>query len=187
MAFDRPLEADRVDDLNLLSSFVRGPIMWALGGLLSDDKENAMNKKTLEEDLFVSGTIAASNSSSTEDIQSCVSGQESDLEESINRSPGLLRRSSTNFQTDARIRSESLSRDEQELSPATLQRKKTRKMSWSDESGQDLVQYYDEVSHISLILSLQKRELYCQHCIALLSRYYYCNVEPAGLANMLNV
>ena len=32
MAFERPVEADRVDDLGLLSSIVRGPIMWMLGG-----------------------------------------------------------------------------------------------------------------------------------------------------------
>ena len=32
MAFERPVEADRVDDLGLLSSLVRGPIMWMLGG-----------------------------------------------------------------------------------------------------------------------------------------------------------
>jgi len=143
MAFDRPLEADSVDNLNLLSSFVRGPIMWALGGLLSDDKENAANKQKLEEDLHGINTDTGRQSSGM-DQKPCLEDSELNVPSS-----GNLRRRGSEFQMlNTRIRSESLSFDEKETNSAILLRKKSRKMSWSDESGQNLVHYYDEVSLI---------------------------------------
>jgi|AntRauTorckE5430_2_1112549.scaffolds.fasta_scaffold10328_3 hypothetical protein len=150
MAFDRPLEADRVDNLNIFSSFVRGPIMWAIGGLLSDDKENATNKETIEEDLIVSGIPSSDCTSTTEENHpSCGISKKAVLEESSNTGTGLLRRNSATFRTQTRTRSKSLSHDEHTNS-ADLQLKKSRKMSWSDESGQNLVHYFDEVSHDAL-------------------------------------
>jgi hypothetical protein len=149
MAFDRPLEADRVDNLNIFSSFVRGPIMWAIGGLLSDDKENATNKETIEEDLIVSGIPSSDCTSTTDENHPCGISKKAVLEESSNTGTGLLRRNSATFRTQTRTRSKSLSHDEHTNS-ADLQLKKSRKMSWSDESGQNLVHYFDEVSHDAL-------------------------------------
>lgn len=149
MAFDRPLEADRVDNLNLLSSFMRGPIMWALGGLLSDDKENAVNKQKLEVDLDGGINTVNSTDRDTGRQSSGISCLE-DSELNIPSGGALRRRSSEFHMLNTRIRSESMSFDEKETNTAILLRKKSRKMSWSDESGQDLVHYYDEVSQVSL-------------------------------------
>ena len=53
MAFERPLEADRVDDIGFLSSFVRapivGPIMWMLGG----DMARKLEKEEREHESYV--------------------------------------------------------------------------------------------------------------------------------------
>jgi len=45
MAFERPLEADRVDDLGFLSSFVRAPIVGPLMYLLGGDMAKKLNKE----------------------------------------------------------------------------------------------------------------------------------------------
>eukprot|EP00581_Thalassiosira_minuscula_P008574 CAMPEP_0183706006 /NCGR_PEP_ID=MMETSP0737-20130205/2933_1 /TAXON_ID=385413 /ORGANISM="Thalassiosira miniscula, Strain CCMP1093" /LENGTH=677 /DNA_ID=CAMNT_0025933287 /DNA_START=56 /DNA_END=2089 /DNA_ORIENTATION=+ len=54
MAFDRPIEADRVDDLGLFGSLIRAPvvgIMWLLGGEHSHDKtESEEEAKQKQED-----------------------------------------------------------------------------------------------------------------------------------------
>jgi hypothetical protein len=58
MAFDHPLEADKVDDLGLFSTFVRAPIvgviMWAIGGdeakkLDVLEQQNALGKFQAED------------------------------------------------------------------------------------------------------------------------------------------
>mmetsp|Transcript_3464 Transcript_3464/g.8794 ORF Transcript_3464/g.8794 Transcript_3464/m.8794 type:complete len:670 (+) Transcript_3464:137-2146(+) len=61
MAFDRPIEADRVDDLGLLASLIRAPvvgIMWLLGGDHAgeaDEEEQQNNKRErVEQELLTS-------------------------------------------------------------------------------------------------------------------------------------
>lgn len=52
MAFDQPIEADQVDDLGLLSSLIRAPvvgIMWLLGGD-EEEKKKEQEKVLLEKD-----------------------------------------------------------------------------------------------------------------------------------------
>lgn len=143
MAFDRPIEADRVDDGNLISSFVRapitGPIMWVLGSLLSENKENNTSLSTIAE-----GKDNASENGSTHSSVDSLNDLEAKnaLQENSNTSSNSLRRNNSNFQTLSRIRSVSSTGEEEGM----LVKKKNRKMSWSDESGQDLVQYYNEVS-----------------------------------------
>lgn len=144
MAFDRPIEADRVDDGNLISSFVRapitGPIMWVLGSLLSENKENNTSLSTIAEGKDNASEYGSTHSSidSLNDLEA-----KNALQDNSNTSSNLLRRNNSNFETLSRIRSVSSTLGEEE---GMLLKKKNRKMSWSDESGQDLVQYYDEVS-----------------------------------------
>lgn len=59
MAFDRPIEADRVDDLGLLASLIRAPvvgIMWLLGGDHAEEagEEEQQNQKRVEQELLAS-------------------------------------------------------------------------------------------------------------------------------------
>eukprot|EP00978_Attheya_sp_CCMP212_P020973 scaffold60718_cov59-Attheya_sp.AAC.5 len=52
MAFDRPLEADRVEDLGFLSSFVRAPvigtIMWMFGGDAAKKREEEEQTRDMQ-------------------------------------------------------------------------------------------------------------------------------------------
>jgi hypothetical protein len=152
MAFDRPLEADRVDNLGLLSSFVRapivGPIMWMFGKNLidKDDKENQLFPTTdnarrsscaTEDESFPdmsNSTISdIINDSSLDDYEcSC-----NDTDQSSISSSTHTRRNIINYSTEESKVNEVVN---------SFQRKKSRKMSWSDESGASLVEYCDMVS-----------------------------------------
>jgi hypothetical protein len=182
MAFDRPLEADRVDNNNLLSSFMRGPIMWALGGLLSDDKENAVNKQKLEDDPDGINTDNSTDrdtgrQSSVMDQKLCLE----DLQLNIPSGGALRRRSSEGHMLYTRNRSDaSLSFDEKETSNPIFFQKKTRKMSWSDESGRNLVHYYDEVSQVILDVYYQK-EVHVDFSIAVLMNWWRGRVSTVFL------
>ena len=97
MAFDRPLEADRVDDLGLLSAFVRapvlGPIMWILGKKLTDSGKNDEDK---ENRLIQSSTDI---STSTTLHSSCSHGSFPDM--SSRSISDIMRNSSMQDERDA--------------------------------------------------------------------------------------
>ena len=62
MAFDRPIEADQVDDLGLMSSLIR-PIVWLLGGSHDEEAEGEEKLKEAErngrtEDAIMGGSSA---------------------------------------------------------------------------------------------------------------------------------
>lgn len=151
MAFDRPIEADRVDDLGLLSAFVRapvlGPIMWILGKKLTDGGKNDDNKEN--NSLQTTTDISRSTTSTT--LHSTYGhGSFPDISSSsvshITSNFSLQNEGDTiSFNSSRKIKS----REEEELklneaqNLLLLRQKKTRRMSWSDESGQNLVEYYD--------------------------------------------
>lgn len=140
MAFDRPLEADRVDDLGLLSSFVRsplvGPIMWLLGNHLSgeENKENLKRRSIVDKSSLEQTSKENWASNTSEDYK--------------DNSLLLVRRksrdSALNTLTD-------IPNDAQDVSTGDTTRntmdmghqRNWRKTSWSDESGQNLVEYFD--------------------------------------------
>ena len=152
MAFDRPLEADRVDNLGLLSAFVRapivGPIMWILGKQFAGDEEDLFEEK--ENTIFTNKYFKQSSLDqndeqpfpvlSSNNILDNVNDPSIDIEEHrCNSNDGILRDKSTNLSL-----LENSSMNEEIMS--LRRKKKYRKMSWSDESGQDLVEYCNMVS-----------------------------------------
>jgi hypothetical protein len=54
MAFEIPLDADRVDDMNLFSTLVRAPVigtlLWILGGSKAREEEESGNDQRLDDD-----------------------------------------------------------------------------------------------------------------------------------------
>ncbi len=151
MAFDRPLEADKIDDLGLFSSFLRapivGPIMWMIGGSSAkrkEEEEQVLTQKALldsEADRQCNEEFKKMPESIASDISDGSDGSEFyPLDDEPNSSSDI--RSQTSLHTHGNNRS-SLRRSSRMDYPLY---KKTRKMSWSDESGQDLVEICDEVS-----------------------------------------
>ena len=134
MAFDRPLEADRIDDFNLFSAFVRAPL-WILGGVLGG------------------------NRSINEDDQSKI--RRLDDEEIENSPPGSVENSPYRKRIVSDYDLASMDHSEPHViaghvccnEPSMFDRltppglKRTKNLSWSDESGKNLVEYNDEVSY----------------------------------------
>jgi len=159
MAFDRPLDADRVDNLGLLSSFLRapivGPIMWILGGDMAQKQEDEERRKATRTAL---GTSDASRDESSEDRRKPISDQSKIQYESSTNASGILY--SDMAETSDCAQEFESNDDGLQIATTGLRKsrqlfdKKTRKTSWSDESGQSLAQYYDEVSLNRLCFSL---------------------------------
>mmetsp|Transcript_20787 Transcript_20787/g.31577 ORF Transcript_20787/g.31577 Transcript_20787/m.31577 type:complete len:174 (-) Transcript_20787:1246-1767(-) len=154
MAFDRPIEADNIDG-GIIASFVRAPIVgiaWVLGGLLLDEnKENdrittsrAIGSASHDEEhtpikpILSPQTAAVINSGRP--VTYFADGREGDNSDGNSFNTTCKRTSSSESnQSDG---------TEGTTSPHLPQlypmRKKSRKTSWSDESGQDLVEYYED-------------------------------------------
>jgi len=167
MAFDLPLEADRVGALNLFSTFVRAPvigtIMWMFGGSKAIEEE----QQELEQRQM--------NVGMTE--QSSCSPSRQHLNGSSLLKPNGMRRCSSNL--NKRVPSKSALKksapslvgseisDVGECSEAlegmhlvdshgmlhSFKRRK-KELSWSDESGQSLVEYVGEVRNTKRTLSI---------------------------------
>lgn len=144
MAFDRPIEADRIDDFNLFSAFVRAPL-WLLGSVLggnasangSDDDDDHLITSRLDDGLNENSPPgSAENSPSRKRIVS-----DDDLASSCQVS-----RSGVGDCADEAIALSSGGGFNAFINgPPGLKRSKN--LSWSDESGMSLVEYNDEVSY----------------------------------------
>jgi len=153
MAFDHPLEADKVDDLGLLSSFVRAPIMgpliWILGRNMGEKHSEDERITVIEDQTDIAlidsvGTCAPAPYRSTPDLSgsdvSCIGDEICSLDEdSFDES-----------------HYDDYTKAEHDLAAKSNRRRRalktTRTMSWSDESGQRLVEYYDELQPSAQVL-----------------------------------
>ncbi|CAJ1969090.1 unnamed protein product [Cylindrotheca closterium] len=133
MAFEQQLEADRIDDFNLFSAFVRVPLR-ILEGVLGQHKDNNTETKlddTTNCERYPSGTKpqdqtvgSPSRVVSDDDLSMGIPKPQFEGKSNL-----LSRRSSHTSLSD--------------LVGAPID-KRTRQTSWSDESGLNLVEYLDE-------------------------------------------
>ena len=159
MAFDMPLEADQPGDSTFFLSFVTSPVvgtlMWILGG---DTEESDKGEKKNEE-------ISQNNDSEVNDYETSTAKSSQNPDNSKEKSAIILSAMAKNIPelTESVISSlceegdVSYSADEwkcqaenQECSDRIRHEcardiKVGRKTSWSDESGQSLTEYFDEV------------------------------------------
>jgi len=137
MAFEVPLEADRVDDLNLFSTLVRAPVvgtlMWVLGGhnkKAKDDDEEENNSPRLvpakQEEM--SSTLPRTGNFR----RKLPSALKKGIPRAGSEVSGLLSDS---------LEGMHLVESNGQLNPFKRQKKA---LSWSDESGHSLVEYAGE-------------------------------------------
>lgn len=140
MAFNRPIEADQVDDFGLFSTFIRAPlvgvIMWALGGdeakRQEEEQRDRQAKHGGEEEPPIPPT----------QLQQMISHNR--MKKKGKKMPPRLIGSDLSDFGHLAIQSESDIEDTEDDAGGGLKRNK--KMSWSDESGQSLCEVADEVS-----------------------------------------
>ena len=155
MAFDRPIEADkiRVEDFGLFSAFVHAPL-WLLGGVLGDKKR--VSSFDEEDTTKGSGSVKLADdkdvilASSSNQSSSDVSGKSRTTAKRPLHDDGAmlakqLQATSIDSTSSSSFDSNS-SRACGEAHQSQTGLKRTKKMSWSDESGQSLVEYANEVS-----------------------------------------
>jgi len=145
MAFDQNLEADRIDGLNLFSAFLRVPLL-VLGGILGRDessKSNDIDCDSLRNDDICVGDVAESTSENmnNNDGQFRVRGTDCKNRSIQLRQPAITTSMNHSIFKDS---SESAADHSYHISGI----KRTKKMSWSDESGLPLAYENDEsISH----------------------------------------
>lgn len=149
MAFDQPLEADRIDDLGLFSAFIRAPvvgtIMWVLGGseAIEEDEKEKEQMMTDEDDC-----TSMSRSSNPRHALN----MEEENGKLKKAAPRLIGSDLSEF-GECAAEAEALSlQTSSSLKSSSHSLRKSRKMSWSDESGQKLCEYIEEVSSSYRIL-----------------------------------
>lgn len=144
MAFDQPLEADRVEDLGFISTFVRAPIvgtlMWILGG---DEAKKQEEQEQMKEQMGITDPKPASLNKMIENNRKRKAGKKT--------APRLIGSDISDFgdcaiQAEAELMANLQLNDGVTTGVTTLQRRGSKRLSWSDESGQSLVDYVDETS-----------------------------------------
>lgn len=177
MAFDHPLEADRVDDLNLFSAFVRAPVvgtlMWILGGhkAREEEEEEQQRRRRLDDDMIDTKDASDSNYKSNNNNMNR-SERNSNFKKLIPGKSALKKTppSLTGSEISDGVEYCSTALDAMHLftggagdssnyfnslNPPLKRQKK--ELSWSDESGQSLVKIIgedDEVSKVTTCLSV---------------------------------
>lgn len=156
MAFDQPMEADRIDDFNLFSAFVRAPL-WILGGVLGN------NASRLDEDPAIPRRLDAALDPSdcrqpkglyqvplvSDENLSCAANTATRDNDKVN--------ASCHVQNEAERLRKSAAVDGCQGGGF----KRSKNLSWSDQSGHRLVEYNDEVSYIFFEILAKRRFLKC--------------------------
>ena len=133
MAFDRPIEADRIEDFNLFSAFVRAPL-WILVGVLG------AGSRSSEDDV---DTINPRLDDGCEDENEPVVGFRRALNTSKNDG---CEHDTITADHASRASSKVISKPMSPIYEGPPGMTTSKNLSWSDQSGQSLVQYNDEVS-----------------------------------------
>jgi hypothetical protein len=141
MAFDQHIEADRIDDFNLFSAFVRVPLL-ILEGVLGNQKQSCDTKDRL--DSIDKGKRTSSPPQSPPRVVSDDDLATPQQQYETVSSNVLINRMNQTYAALSRSPSSKSSTDLSSVPTKGL--KRTSKMSWSDESGRSLVEYSDEVS-----------------------------------------
>jgi hypothetical protein len=162
MAFDRPLEADQVDDLNLFSLLLRAPVlgtlMWFLGGDASRKEEEAARRrqdmlsfsecKTHSSDASLTATSRSSKARPRKSAlkKKCPINSEVSEFGDLCEYGGISNASALQHEDldITRNTSDSSSCSSSNAQHSSLKQRK-KELSWSDESGHELVKYDNEV------------------------------------------
>jgi len=129
MAFDQNLEADRMDGFSLFSAFVRVPLL-VLGGILGVDGSSV--SKEVDSDLYTNRHGRNTEGDTTDHELDNTKRQKQQREPSNTTSMAhSIQRKSSEYIVDHYHDNSGM--------------KRTKRMSWSDESGLPLVYENDEV------------------------------------------
>lgn len=158
MAFDQAMEADRIDDFGLFSAIVHAPL-WILGSILGSGKGRS-SSRCHDDNEKASSHGPDHNADSAWSSQTCSHNSTSGEIESSSSNNPLMRARVAPLEQAKSIdasprRSPTSSMDVFSSSMDTGELYgllRTKKMSWSDESGQRLVEYADEVSYFTKTL-----------------------------------
>jgi hypothetical protein len=182
MAFEVPLEADRVDDLNFFSTVWRAPVIgaifWILGGdkaLRKEEEEEVEEKEDLHRFVVVDSSVDAGVDLGRQ--QRPVAADDS-MKRSFSKRSALKK--NTPSLADSEVSAladvgESFEGLSLSSSPKPCHRKK--ELSWSDESGKDLAEVIHEVSYsvcTSLLLLAVARTFFRRAAYYMVLRCGHC-------------
>uniref|UniRef100_A0A7S4AW26 Uncharacterized protein n=1 Tax=Pseudo-nitzschia australis TaxID=44445 RepID=A0A7S4AW26_9STRA len=143
MAFEQNLEADRIEGFNIFSAFVRVPLL-VLGGILGGDGSSSFNNVDSDDSLMShslsrSMDVDLNNSATNNNSDVQFHGAATDCTRPLNQQQTLnmtsinhsIQREKPDCRADHTHNNQGM--------------KRTKTMSWSDESGLPLVYENDEV------------------------------------------
>ena len=145
MAFDQHIEADRIDDFNLFSAFVRVPLLILEGVLGQKYEKTGLIESRLDsnEHMDCDGESASHTTSPSRTKMLSNDAVSSTRRAELKKSESVLANRTNSTSLSSGFSRSSISDQSSSSLPGL---KRTTKMSWSDESGLSLVEYSDEVS-----------------------------------------
>ena len=132
MAFDQNLEADRIDGFNIFSAIVRVPLL-VIGGILGNDEKSRFHD--------VENDSSDKQGRCDEDETENTSYLENSLDDNLRgfETECTQRRQPLNTSTLDHLSQGHATQTAKEVCSNNFGMKRTKKMSWSDESGLPLV------------------------------------------------
>ena len=178
MAFDQPLEADRVDDLNLFSSFVRAPIIGTIMWLLGGDAAKKQEEEQRRQDTAAAMIVEGANSDALSSISNKCTSKARLRRSSLKKAPHLIgsevselgelsdplgNEAAATALPDLHLQRSTGSSSSSGSAVSLKRQRRKKQLSWSDETGHDLAMFLGvkEVSNrcVRNLKSLQLRLL----------------------------
>lgn len=134
MAFDHPVDADRVE-LNFGSIMARAPVIGSLMYLLGGHHAREEDEHAREEGIL--------DDTRTTESQCSLSGSQRNIKSALKKSSPSLAPTDRDSDTESFQSALDSDRHNETFGSEASFRRKKKELSWSDESGQNLVQYMD--------------------------------------------
>ncbi len=151
MAFEIPLDADQVDDLNLFSTLVRAPVigtlLWIFGSSKSQNCDDEVREPCIDDDVCDDDSDAQNQSSATKGV--CKTRQHG---QSLKKAaPSLIGSEISETELVDSLDAVSLYGYTGTYSSNYTSGAPKKELSWSDDVGKNLVVYEAEVRNTTCV------------------------------------
>ena len=178
MAFEIPLDADRVDDLNLFSTLVRAPVigtlLWILGGSKSQREEDGGNDQRIDDDADNCHDVRNSSASTGEFSRHTRTALKK-------AAPSLVGSEISECDLTESLDAVSLYGYSGSTATHCIHGMSKKELSWSDDAGRDLV-IYEEVRRTNVPYCYFVRSYFCRLECDFVHRHSCCLCVMSSLS-----
>ena len=176
MAFEIPLDADQVDDLNLFSTLVRAPVigtlLWIFGSTKGQSQcsDDEVREQCIDDGAYDNESISSQQSSSTYNKGDCKIRQHTGTQSLKKAAPSLIGSEISEAELVESLDAVSLYGYAGSYCSSYSSNFPKKELSWSDDVGKNLVVYEAEVRN--------RNAYFLRSCANRSFALYRCHVSP---------